>query len=55
AGFHIQMILSRWFTDEQKENDPPIESLYFTKMEFENQSNLELALVSNTSTIPKTY
>lgn len=48
------MIPSRWFTDEQKENDPSIESLYFTNMESENRSNGELALVSNTSTIPKT-
>ncbi|RHZ87422.1 hypothetical protein Glove_35g32 [Diversispora epigaea] len=52
AGFHIQMIPSRWYTDAQKDNNIVTEACCFINKESAKNYSNEL-LTPNPSTIPK--
>ncbi|CAG8668959.1 2853_t:CDS:2, partial [Ambispora gerdemannii] len=53
AGFHIQMVPSRWYTDNQKDKDVVMEACCFANQEaVQNCSGA--VLTPNPSTIPKT-
>ncbi|RHZ56323.1 hypothetical protein Glove_402g78 [Diversispora epigaea] len=52
AGFHIQMIPSRWYTDTQKDNNIVTEACCFINKESAKNYSNEL-LTPNPSTIPK--
>src|SRR6185437_8757811 len=53
AGFHIQMIPSRWYTDDQKDKDALAEACYFVNQEA-MQIFSGMVLTSNPSTVPVT-
>jgi len=53
AGFHIQMIPSRWYTDEHKDNNVVTEPCCFMDQEIA-KNHLNEILTPNPSTVPKT-
>jgi len=52
AGFQIQMIPSRWYIDDQKDNDAIVETCFVSQEALQNFSGM--TLVPNPSTIPTT-
>lgn len=53
AGFQIQMIPSRWYVDQKKDEDLTVENCYFVNQEA-TQNFLGMNFIPNPSTIPMT-
>ena len=53
AGFHIQMIPSRWYTNEKRDNNVVTEAFCFANQNAA-ENRLDRIITPNPSTVPKT-
>ena len=53
AGFQIQMIPSRWYIDQKKDDDLTLETCHFVNQEV-TRNFLGMNLIPNPSTVPMT-